>query len=193
MKQFSKSVIEAIQYYVYCLVDPRSHRIFYIGKGCGNRVFAHASDALNEELQSLKLDTIRAIKRDGLRVEYYILRHNMTENEAFLVESTLIDVLTYSTFNLESTLTNVVSGHHQWDEGIKTVDELEATYACEPINVHEKGTILLVNLNKSFDQTNANGIYKRPNLYEVTRKYWAYRSNCRIFKMTYRSIGQIAG
>lgn len=192
MNQFSKIVIEALRYYVYCLVDPRNHKIFYIGKECGNRIFAHANDALNEELQRLKLDTVRAIKRNGLQVEYYILRHNMTEKEAYLVESTLIDLLTYNAFNLESTLTNIASAHHQWDEGIKTADELEATYTCDPISMHEKGTILLVNLNKSFDQTNADGIYKRPNLYEVTRKYWRIGrnrpQNIRYVLGVYRSI-----
>lgn len=76
---FNKIVIEHLGYFVYCLVDPRDKKIFYIGKGCGNRVFAHANDALNEELHSLKLDTIRAIRHYGLQVEYYILRHNLTD------------------------------------------------------------------------------------------------------------------
>lgn len=38
---FKSSVIEALGYYVYCLVDPRDNRIFYVGKGRGNRVFEH--------------------------------------------------------------------------------------------------------------------------------------------------------
>ena len=33
VKEFKPSVIEALQYYVYCLVDPRDNRIFYVGKG----------------------------------------------------------------------------------------------------------------------------------------------------------------
>ena len=38
-EEFKTSVIEALQYYVYCLVDPRSNKIFYIGKGHDNRIF----------------------------------------------------------------------------------------------------------------------------------------------------------
>ena len=63
--EFKQTVIEALQYYVYCLVDPRDKKIFYIGKGVGNRVFNHAADALDENNESLKLDTIREIHSAG--------------------------------------------------------------------------------------------------------------------------------
>ena len=33
------------KYYVYRLVDPRTLQTFYVGKGCGNRVFQHVKDA----------------------------------------------------------------------------------------------------------------------------------------------------
>jgi hypothetical protein len=54
MQEFQPAVIEALKYYVYCLVNPRDNKIFYIGKGKGNRVFQHAKDSLNENDQSLK-------------------------------------------------------------------------------------------------------------------------------------------
>ena len=86
--EFKQSVKDALNYYVYALVNPINHMIFYIGKGKGNRVFQHAEDALDEDSQSLKLDTIRKIIAQGYKVEYYILRHNLIEDVAFQLEST---------------------------------------------------------------------------------------------------------
>lgn len=171
--EFKQSVKDALNYYVYALVNPINHMIFYIGKGKGDRVFQHAEYALNEDSQNLKFDTIRKIIAQGYKVEYYILRHNLTEEEAFLVESTLIDMLTYSKFNHENQLTNIAYGHHQWDEGIKRIDELNALYDCSNIKVNDHDKLLLVSLNRSFNQAKAQGVYRRLDIYESTRKYWA--------------------
>lgn len=37
MQEFQPAVIEALKYYVYCLVNPKDNKIFYIGKGKGNK------------------------------------------------------------------------------------------------------------------------------------------------------------
>lgn len=105
-------------------------------KGCGNRVFNHSKAALHENDESLKLNLIRDIISSGAEVEHFILRHKLTKEEALKIESVLIDFLTYPKFNTEQVLTNIVSGHHQWDEGIKTVDEISSIYDCEKIKVN---------------------------------------------------------
>ena len=174
---FNQRTIESLAYYVYALIDPRDNRIFYIGKGKGNRIFQHAKDALDDSDQSLKLDIIRSILRDGREVGLYILRHNLTEETAYVVESVLIDLLTYSKFNKTSILANIAAGHHQWDEGIKDVDEIDSIYNCMKIDINQKDTLLLVSLNKSFDQAKANGVYRRIDIYEKTRKYWKISKN----------------
>lgn len=173
MNKFSQKSIEELGYYVYSLIDPRNKKIFYIGKGCGNRVFQHCEAALQENEESLKINLIRDIIASGLKIEHYILRHKLSEKEAFQIESVLIDFLTYPKFNTEQVLTNIVSGHHQWDEGIKTVDEIRAIYDCEKIRINPNEQLLLVSLNKSFDDAKAHGVYQRINIYEKTRKYWA--------------------
>ena len=164
--EFKNSVLEALQHYVYCLVDPRTNKIFYIGKGQNNRVFNHANDALNENLSSLKLDTIRDIRNDGLKVSYYIIRHGLSKEEAVLVESVLIDLLTYPKFNKESILANIQAGHHQWDKGIKTIDEINLIYDCAEIVPNPIDRFVCININKTYNNK------ERENIYEATRKYW---------------------
>ncbi|MBD5387254.1 endonuclease [bacterium] len=171
-KSFQQSVIEGLKCYVYALVDPRDNRIFYVGKGTGNRVYQHARAALVDDSPNLKLSTIREIKGLGLDVKYYIIRHNLTEQEAYLVESSIIDLLTYPAFNKENILTNIVSGHHQWNEGIKTDEEINILYDCPKIEPIPGDRLLLVSLNKSYKQSKATGVYRRANDYESARKYW---------------------
>ena len=161
MKKFGHKSIEELGFYVYSLVDPRNRKIFYIGKGSGNRVFQHCEAAILEDEESLKLNLIRDIMASGAKVEYYILRHKLSEKEALQIESVLIDFLTYPKFNTEHVLTNIVSGHHQWDEGIKTAEEISVIYDCEKIKVRPYDNLMLVSLNRSFDDAKAQGVYRR--------------------------------
>ena len=164
MKEFSPKTRENIGYYVYALVDSRDGKVFYIGKGVGNRVFAHANDAIESETESDKLNLIREIHDAGQTVDHYILRHGMDEETAYEFESALIDFLTYPNFNLETVLVNDVSGHHQWDRGIKTVNEIEQMYATEPLEIKDGDYLLCVNLNKSYKPGK--------DIYEITRGDW---------------------
>ena len=43
---------------------------------------------------------------------------------------------------------------------------------AQPIEIVNGERLLLVNLNKSYDQSKAEGEYKRADLYEAARKYW---------------------
>lgn len=173
IQKFKQSTKEALCYYVYCLVDPRDKKVFYIGKGKGDRVFNHANASIEEDETNCKLDTIRTIREQGLSVKHYIIRHKLTSEEAFTIESTLIDFLTFKDFNLENVLTNIQSGHHEYDEGIKTVEEINLLYDCEKIVATPDDGILLVSLNRTYNQKRSEDVYVRPNIYESTRKYWA--------------------
>jgi hypothetical protein len=170
MMAFSENTRVQLGSYVYALVDPRTDKIFYIGKGNGNRVFDHCNFAIKEDDESLKLNLIREIMAEGLNVKHYVLRHKLTDAEAIIVESVLIDLLSYPEFNNESLLTNIVSGHHQWDRGIKSTEEIEAIYECEKIAPNPNDRMLLVSLNKTFDLSRKRN--DDIDLYQITRRAW---------------------
>lgn len=170
MDRFSDKTVEAIKYYIYALLDPRDNKIFYIGKGKGNRVFAHLNGALDNPESSDKLNLIREIISTGDSVKHYIIRHGIEdERKAFEIESTIIDLLNYDDYRHLSNITNKVTGHHAWDRGIKSVDEIEVLYAGQLVDEKKiYHNLLLININKTYKP----GI----SLYEATRKHWKLSS-----------------
>lgn len=165
-------------YYVYCLVDPADGKVFYVGKGKGNRVFQHALHAeMDENAASEKLDKIREIhsrEEGNNRVQYYIVRHGLEEKEAFEIESVLIDFLTYPQLNRESLMTNLQAGHDQRLRGIRTAEDIEADYAARDIVVSPGDYLLLVNISASraadtlYDAAKGDWVVGRYHLKKIT-------------------------
>ena len=87
-------------YYVYVYIDPRNYEEFYYGKGHGSRKNAHLSDHDDTE----KTRRISAIKRSGLTPIIRVIARNLSQDEALLVEKTLL-------WKLGRTFTNKSSGH----------------------------------------------------------------------------------
>jgi hypothetical protein len=175
--QFTQKTQEELKYYVYALIDPRDNKIFYIGKGYGNRVFFHINETIINPTESEKLGIIRTIKIANECVKHVIVRHGLEEREAFLVESVLIENLTFKDFSEVAKITNIVAGHHSFYRGIMTADECEILYNCEVLNVEQVNhQVLLININRTFDgkknRKNTDPIYIRSNIYEATRGWW---------------------
>ncbi len=161
---FSQSVIERLEYYVYFLQDPRNSDIFYIGKGEGNRVFAHVECAIKStDTDNLKEEIIKDIIGSGHKVKHYILRHGLTEDEAFQLEAALIDFIGKD--NLSNQQGGHDSRHDSSDFGIKTTDEISAMYDAEPLDTDIP--IILININKLYHRKITDS-----ELYESTRKSW---------------------
>lgn len=87
-------------FYVYVYIDPRNFQEFYYGKGKGDRKTEH----LHDENDSEKTRIIRDIKSEGLEPIIKVIARNLSEDQALLVEKTLI-------WKLGRTLTNKSSGH----------------------------------------------------------------------------------
>jgi uncharacterized protein len=158
---FPDAVAEAMGFYVYRLIDPRNGRTFYVGKGAGNRVFQHVAEATGlPDRATLKLDLIREIESSGLAVRYIIHRHGLTEHEAYLVESSLIDAY--------EELTNAQLGHATHTLGLATVDDLVGRYDAGAADVDVPSVLL--NLRHQYHR----GLTPE-QVYERTRGHWAMR------------------
>ena len=167
---FSEEVAEKLGHYVYRLIDPRNGETFYVGKGTGNRVFAHAHDALtandstgeDDDEQSQKLKRIREIMGAGLEVGTVIHRHGMDENTAYEVEAALIDAY--------PGLTNAQGGHGN-DYGPMHTKEIISEYAAEVADLSGyAGSMIIKIRQKRVDECYGS-------VYEAVRYAWKVRQD----------------
>ena len=91
------------QYYVYQLIDPRTSKTFYVGKGKNGRINAHEKEARRGEIHP-KCDVIRSIEEDGLAVIKEEVKRFANEDAAYNFEKKLIKKIGLSN------LTNLTHG-----------------------------------------------------------------------------------
>lgn len=158
LHSFSPEVQDQLGYYVYRLMDPRDGHTFYVGKGMGNRLFAHISEAdADLEFATHKLDRIREIKAEGLAVRHVVHRWGLTDKEAYEVEAALIDAY--------RDLTNKVVGRHSDFRGAMRAEDVVALIEPEPAEILEPA--VLINIRLEWDRR-----LSPEALYERTRQYW---------------------
>ncbi len=140
---FPADVVQKLKTYVYRLIDPRNGETFYIGKGQGNRVFAHIHAEQNLEGDELdnKVKRIREIRLAGFEVAHVIHRHGMDEATAFEVESALIDAY--------PGLTNLAGGVGSNEFGAMHAKEIVRRYAAEPAVFQHKALLGCVDIHGS--------------------------------------------
>ena len=163
--KLSQSTIENLGYYVYLLIDPRNNKVFYVGKGKGNRINQHLLRALDDKTYETEKDKkIREIQKAGLEVKHSVLRHELTEKEAFEVESAVIDILG------KDKLTNIVKGHNSEDKGLMNLEDIKIKYEAEDVIIKELAILI-----------NINNLYRRDmtenEIYDATRKSWRININ----------------
>jgi uncharacterized protein len=91
LQAFPPGVDSQLKTYVYRLLDPRTGETFYVGKGTGNRVFAHIRAEIDDDDADEKLNRIREIQLAGFEVAHVIHRHGLDDDTAYEVEAALID------------------------------------------------------------------------------------------------------
>ena len=168
LTMFDQNTINNLGYYVYLLIDKTTNKPFYVGKGKGNRIFDHVAFAMkNPHVSTEKCDLIRKLYPNKL--DYRIVRHKLTESEAFMLEASLIDVLKFCGLNL----TNQMNGHHTDMFGMMTIDEIKNLYSAQQLTSMSNDCII-ININKTYH----SGV----SIYDATRSCWRIDKNklCKI-------------
>jgi hypothetical protein len=167
-----------LEYYVYALIDPRDHKVFYVGKGKTERMFHHVMESLSiqdtnsEKSLGKKLEKIKDIHNAGEKVDMRILHYGLTNEHAFIVESVLIDVFSNFTSidnNAIGELTNSINGYDH-RRGFCDVEELNRRAAVkEKVDIHPDEKILAIKINGTEQDDK--------DILERVRKYWRIDPN----------------
>ena len=159
-ESFSADVAAKLKTYVYRLIDPRNGETFYVGKGRGNRVFAHirAEHGLEGDDLDNKMKRIRAIRLAGFEVAHVIHRHGMDDETAFEVEAALIDAYPEAT--------NEVGGVGGHEFGVMHAKEIISRYRAEPAVFQHKALLICVNRTAT-----------EKSLYDATRFAWKLKES----------------
>jgi len=137
---FDDNTRARLQCYVYALRNRRDRRIFYVGKAGGRdsqgnqRVLDHFDEAehwisTRDREPNDKVRQIAQIWRDEEAVEWFIVRHGLTEDVALDVESALIDALGMSA---NGDTCNAIRGHGAHARGLLSASDV-ASIAAPPV------------------------------------------------------------
>ncbi len=142
---FKPGVNKKLKNYVYRLIDPRTGKTFYVGRGRGNRVFDHAKGirikAKNYHTPlPQKIELINEIKHAEREVKYIIHRHDVPDYAIEDVEAAVIDAF--------PNLTNIKKGYKSDKKGPRTIDEINRSYGLEDLEIKPEDKLLLFNVNQ---------------------------------------------
>ena len=147
-------------YYVYVLVDPTDESVFYVGKGSRQRLLAHgrqADLAGDTSSRSSKVGRIRAIREAGSEPRVDVVRHGLSESQAYQVEAALIDCL--------DGLANAAGGHGA-EQGRKPLAEYVTRYGARPVGVDAPPMVLIrVGRWRDMVEEMEPGVWRRGNGY----------------------------
>lgn len=147
-------MIESLNHYVYLYINPLDKKIFYVGKGSGNR--ALNLDRRNVECQKI-LDEIHERGEEPI-IE--ILVHGLQNDiAAKKIEAATIDLIGIDN------LTNGVRGWESVEFGRMKLEELIAMYEKEKAIIDDPAILIRINQRYHYGMSDVE-------LYDATRGIW---------------------
>ena len=133
-EKFDDVAAKKIGFYVYALADPRTNKVFYVGKGKKNRWYDHIDSANNSKSKSdisLKLSTINEIHNSGNKVAVHLVRHGIAnESVAYEIEAAVIHA--YKLMDkTDIDLSNIAEVHHP-EHGLMGIGLAQSIYNAKP-------------------------------------------------------------
>jgi hypothetical protein len=109
-----------MNYYVYLLIDPRNNKIFYCGKGKGDRWKSHLGHWSGNGKNNPTENKIRKMQREGFQPKVKFHRKNLAEDQAYSIEEKYIERHFDSLTNLKiSAKPPSAKGRVGWSKGKK--------------------------------------------------------------------------
>jgi hypothetical protein len=152
--ELSQNLIQRLRYYVYIYINPFDNKIFYVGKGTGDRALSH----LYDEKESAKTAKIREIIELGETPRIEFLRYGLDEKTALNVEAAVIDAI-----GIEN-LTNEKHGPDT-EHGRMDLEFLRAI--ADPIEAKIDERVVLIRVHQLFRYGMSD-----QELYDATRGIW---------------------
>jgi hypothetical protein len=122
----------------------------------------------------------------GHQVLHIIVRHGLSEQVAYEIESALIDTFRFLPVLNKFSNGNIQGGVNSIEKGLMSTNELIRIYNAEPLN--EIGDdCVIININKSYKRGNIND-----GIYQATKQTWRMKdprgSNLRYVLSEYKGL-----
>jgi hypothetical protein len=158
MRVFAPDTSRRLKNYVYLYRDPETGSVFYVGRGVGNRCFAHLKDD-SDPMEYRKVAIIRRLRNSARGPIIDILRSGLTEREARLLEASAIDLIGLSI------LSNIVGGDQGRGARRRSVQSIIDDQNARNVIVTHKA--ILIRINRKYREGMSSD-----ELYAATRGRW---------------------